>query len=109
MICKIVGKNLLRKRIDIFCSTSVRSSARQKSSNEILPPPTVSASMIVRSAMLFSWSWLMFAPTIICRMLSSSSREIVSSSSRSYILNAKRSFSSRLFSRFSLFGLIGRK
>lgn len=123
--------------MDIFCSTSHRSSALQKSSNEILPWPHWSASIIVRSAMLNSWSWLMFAPTIICRMFRSSSRDIDSSSSKSYILNATETFletsilvdlnwkvsfykkinskyshfnfSSRLFSLFTVLFLIGRK
>lgn len=83
--------NQLRNRIDIFCSTSVRSRALQKSSKEILPWQHKSASKIVRSAMLISWSWLIFAPTIMWRILNSSSRLITPSSSRSYILNATKS------------------
>lgn len=74
--------------MDIFCSTSQRSNALQKSSNDIFPWPHWSASIIVRSAMLINWSWLMFAPTIMCNIFNSSSREIDSSSSKSYIRNA---------------------
>lgn len=77
-----------KKRIDIFCSTSHRSNALQKSSNDILPCPHWSASIIVRSAMLINWSWLIFAPTIMCNIFNNSSREIDSSSSKSYIRNA---------------------
>lgn len=83
--------------MDIFCSTSQRSNALQKSSNEILPWPHWSASIIVRSAILINWSWLMFAPTIMCSMFNSSSREIDSSSSKSYIRNA-----TEIQSKFSL-------
>lgn len=48
----------LRKRIDIFCSTSVLSNARANSSNDIIWSLFVSASIIVRSAMLDSCSSL---------------------------------------------------
>ena len=44
----------LRKRIDIFCSTSVRSRALQNSWNEIIWSPSLSASTMVRSAILIS-------------------------------------------------------
>lgn len=47
-----------KKRMDIFCSTSVRSRAVQNSWNEIIWSPSLSASTIVLSAMLTSCSSL---------------------------------------------------
>lgn len=53
-----------KKRMDIFCSTSVRSRAVQNSWNEIIWSPSRSASTIVLSAMLTSCSSLI--KTIFC-------------------------------------------
>lgn len=110
----------LRNRMDIFCSTSVRSRAWQNSSKQIIWSLFVSASRIVRSAMLvscsslekiiqlrlinrnlilmhiithgenqmYSRSYLILAPTIMWRMASSSSLEILPSLSKSYIEKA---------------------
>ena len=49
----------LRKRMDIFCSTSVLSRELQNSWNEIIWSPSLSASTIVRSAMLTNCSSLL--------------------------------------------------
>ena len=95
--------------MDIFSSTSVRSNVRQNSEKVMHLSPSLSASMIVRSAMLASCSVEMFEPTIMCKTESNSSRLIFSSPSRSYILKAKRSLSSREFSFDSRFFLAGRK
>lgn len=99
----------LRKRMDIFCSTSVRSRAWQNSSKHIIWSLLVSASKIVRSAMLVNCSSLILAPTIMCSMANNSSLEILPSLSKSYIENANLNFSSLLLSLFSLFFLIGLK
>lgn len=94
--------------MDSFLSTSVRDRALQKSSKVIFPVPERSASTIVLSTIDIRCSWSIFSPTIICRILSSSSREIRSSSSRSYILKANFNLSSRLLSLI-LFGFGGLK
>lgn len=72
----------------IFCSTSVLDKALQNSWNEIIWSLSSSASRIVRSAMLVNCSSLIFAPTIMWRIASNSSRLIISSLSKSYILKA---------------------
>ena len=87
--CKKISNYVqLRNRIDIFCSTSVRSRTLQKSSNEIKPSLSSSASMIVRSAIEFNCSSVMLSPTIIVKTARSSSLDMRSSPSKSYILNA---------------------
>ncbi|KAL2712959.1 hypothetical protein V1478_017550 [Vespula squamosa] len=59
-------KIILRNLIDIFCSTSVRSSTLQNSSKDIIPSPFSSASTIVRSAMLFNLLGLFFLIGLKC-------------------------------------------